>query len=558
MQRKSFSYCHRTKERFYRKFINRLKLHYFKYFLLVLILIKSSDCICQPISIDSLKIYLNFNGNANDISGNSYNGVVNGAVLTTDRNNNPNSAYFFNGNNNSIVIPNITAIDKPLNSFTILITLQPQNLDSIVGGNPTSQNNNIGYEFLTWHRQKQDSLDAFLHGKLRSSFSSPYFQWGYWQNFMGYIMEWCSANISTGSGYGKDTSFIESKWLTVAYVYDNGSMKIYHNCSKVNDWPSPVFPSISDICGNEPVQISLGNVPTAAFQYGYRSFKGKISDFRFYTRALDETEINSYANNLCLAPTVIIRPAIEIIKDTCTPNKFIFNDVTNYTGSNILRKVWRINGDTSNLNTVTKVFNQLGVVSVRLEIHIDSVTIKYKDTVVNVNSLTPLRFLIGVINKINICEGGSTVLQVIEGQKYTWLPCEFLSNCSIANPTVIPKTNIKYDIEVVNNLGCKDTTTIEVIVVKDSLEVFVPTAFTPNNDGLNDSFGAIAFSPLAEFKLEIYNRWGQKVFNTTDIKMKWKPNYQIFSTGAFAWKLEYKTSVGCFKKIKYGTVMLIK
>src|SRR5262245_23250093 len=59
----------------------------------------------QPFLRDGLIAYYPFNGNANDASGNGNNGIVAGAVLTTDRFNQPSNAYYFNWTNSSIEIP---------------------------------------------------------------------------------------------------------------------------------------------------------------------------------------------------------------------------------------------------------------------------------------------------------------------------------------------------------------------------------------------------------------------------------------------------------------------
>ncbi len=53
----------------------------------------------------------------------------------------------------------------------------------------------------------------------------------------------------------------------------------------------------------------------------------------------------------------------------------------------------------------------------------------------------------------------------------------------------------------------------------------LPTAFTPNNDGLNDSFGAVA-QGVKDFKLVVYNRYGEIVFNSNSIDSKWDGTFK--------------------------------
>lgn len=69
-----------------------------------------------------------------------------------------------------------------------------------------------------------------------------------------------------------------------------------------------------------------------------------------------------------------------------------------------------------------------------------------------------------------------------------------------------------------------------VVSVSNEVELFkdfslqVPTAFTPNSDGLNDNFGAVAEN-VKEYKLVVYNRYGEVVFNTDNLSEKWDGTY---------------------------------
>jgi len=70
---------------------------------------------------------------------------------------------------------------------------------------------------------------------------------------------------------------------------------------------------------------------------------------------------------------------------------------------------------------------------------------------------------------------------------------------------------------------------------------FVPNAVTLNNDGLNDSFGwADVF--VKEFTMDIYNRWGEKVFSTTDKNNRWSSVYKegdLKYSNVYMWIVSY-------------------
>jgi gliding motility-associated-like protein len=98
-----------------------------------------------------------------------------------------------------------------------------------------------------------------------------------------------------------------------------------------------------------------------------------------------------------------------------------------------------------------------------------------------------------------------------------------------------------------------------VTVFKTKPTVFVPTAFTPNNDGRNDVIRPIAVG-IAQIKVfSIYNRWGQLVFTTTvnghgwDGRIAGKPQ----GSGVFVWMVEAIDYLGT-KFFQKGTVALIR
>jgi gliding motility-associated-like protein len=66
-------------------------------------------------------------------------------------------------------------------------------------------------------------------------------------------------------------------------------------------------------------------------------------------------------------------------------------------------------------------------------------------------------------------------------------------------------------------VGCQDTA---VFITDPPVEIFVPTAFTPNGDGINDLFG-ISSANVTYFEMWIFDRWGKQVFYSNDIDKKW-------------------------------------
>jgi gliding motility-associated-like protein len=60
----------------------------------------------------------------------------------------------------------------------------------------------------------------------------------------------------------------------------------------------------------------------------------------------------------------------------------------------------------------------------------------------------------------------------------------------------------------------------------DSFNLFIPNAFTPNTDGNNDDFSIFWRCPFQQFNVKIFNRWGEKVFESNDQNFKWDGTYK--------------------------------
>lgn len=72
---------------------------------------------------------------------------------------------------------------------------------------------------------------------------------------------------------------------------------------------------------------------------------------------------------------------------------------------------------------------------------------------------------------------------------------------------------------VTNQYGCSDDTLVQVIVEPD-FAFYIPTAFTPNDDGKNDGFFGSGYG-ITEFQIWIFDRWGNLIFTTKDISQAW-------------------------------------
>jgi gliding motility-associated-like protein len=109
--------------------------------------------------------------------------------------------------------------------------------------------------------------------------------------------------------------------------------------------------------------------------------------------------------------------------------------------------------------------------------------------------------------------------------------------------------------------GCTDTAYADIDVLPLTSFSY-PSAFTPNNDGLNDDFRPFgAFEGISDFKMIIWSRWGEKIFETNDPNIGWtgEKNNEglLLPQGVYVYTIDYLTSRGEAQQQK-GHVTLIR
>ncbi len=143
---------------------------------------------------------------------------------------------------------------------------------------------------------------------------------------------------------------------------------------------------------------------------------------------------------------------------------------------------------------------------------------------------------------------------------YEWSPPYMISNLHSANTTVYPHQTNMYILTGCNSRGCCSNDTINVVVIDDCGEMFVPNAFSPNgrDDAENETLKVYGYC-LESLTFQVFNRWGQKVWETTDQSIGWDGTFhgEPLNTGVFVYRLEGKDFKGKGYSLK-GNVSLIR
>jgi gliding motility-associated-like protein len=121
----------------------------------------------------------------------------------------------------------------------------------------------------------------------------------------------------------------------------------------------------------------------------------------------------------------------------------------------------------------------------------------------------------------------------------------------------IDDPRIKYRVTALNKVT-SEISFSNIIDVKPSMYIYVPNAFTPNGDGLNDTFGGLGRG-VKKYHLIIYNRWGQLVFESNKQSNQWDGTYggKLSPVGSYPYVIEVK---GYYNKKfhKEGTISIVK
>jgi gliding motility-associated-like protein len=108
------------------------------------------------------------------------------------------------------------------------------------------------------------------------------------------------------------------------------------------------------------------------------------------------------------------------------------------------------------------------------------------------------------------------------GATFNWSPSTGLSNPNVANPTVTALDNTLYTLTVTDFTGtCLASDTVSVKVFAP---LFIPNLITTNNDGKNDIWDIKGLKSFPNCKIEVYNRWGRRIFSSTGYAIPWKPD----------------------------------
>jgi gliding motility-associated-like protein len=162
-------------------------------------------------------------------------------------------------------------------------------------------------------------------------------------------------------------------------------------------------------------------------------------------------------------------------------------------------------------------------------------------------------------NDVDCAAVNAQLLATGAGQ-YVWQPAATLNSNSIANPMASPLSTTLYTVtgtDLVTKCAAADTVTIFVNKTGEA-QFFIPAAFSPNGDRLNECWKVNMLGSITDFELSVYNRFGELVFFTKNANACWDGNFKGKAQNAGNYIYTLKAKNLCQEDFKKGNLLLIR
>lgn len=374
-------------------------------------------------------------------------------------------------------------------------------------------------------------------------------------------------NANLGICFG-DSALLGGSYQSSPGVYiDTLFNASYLGCDSVIHTTLSVKPSIATItnttndsvCPNEATIIytspSLGNGGPYTYQWNNGS-----TDSSTTVNPSVTTTYTVVINDGCSTPitdsiTIYVRPIPTV---SFTANKFeaceepiTTFEFYNTTGSTSYSASWYFSdGTTLNGDTVSHSFLTAGTYDVTLTVTTSPQTGSCSNSHTELTFITihpnPTADFIIAENPLTMLNPITSFTDLSYNNIINWawniggLDSMFIPNFEYTFPTDTGTYPIY--LTVTDENGCKNTT-VQILTVEGDMGLYVPNAFTPDFDNLNDGFAPNGFGISDEgYEFMIFNRWGELIF-ISDVKFEpWDGTYQgiMVQNGVYVWKLNYK------------------
>ncbi len=339
----------------------------------------------------------------------------------------------------------------------------------------------------------------------------------------------------------------------------------------VEQYPTTVFTAASGCVGNNIVitNSSTSNNAGGSLTYAWATNEGQVSTavvptFSFATSGPKTITLTTTTQNGCAMPltqniTIDAFPTAAFdITEACLGKPLA---ITNNSTGNISNYNWQVvnGGQTSSAIVPSFTFNTEGNYSIQLRVATPN---NCSNTISKSTSIRAVRLFTTPAVDTNVVVNQALQLNITGAATYLWSPGNNLSSITGSSPTFKAATAGIYPLQIqgTTTQGCKGNATLVVKVFAGGTYVWIPGAFTPNADGLNDRLRILCSGLKTLSGFTLYNRYGQKVYEQTSCNSNgWNGffNGLLQPTGSFVYTWQGVAFDGKIVSGK-GSVVLIR
>ncbi|MDB5232190.1 MAG: hypothetical protein JWN76_2995 [Chitinophagaceae bacterium] len=240
--------------------------------------------------------------------------------------------------------------------------------------------------------------------------------------------------------------------------------------------------------------------------------------------------------------------------EVCLGQPILFTDKSDGITSPVTQWQWQMgNGTKFASQNVNYIFSQTGTFQVQLQIT------NQQGCIGTIAKQTVIIHPYPTVNAgpdLKILEGGSdTLMAVASGNQlvYKWTPASGLSNDAILQPIVKPMADQVYTITVTGEGNCSVTDDVAIVVLKMPVP---PNAFSPNGDGINDTWIIKYLDTYPGCTVDIFDRYGQIIFHSTGYSLPWdgSSHGKLLPIGTYYYIIDPKNGRNAFT----GYVIILK
>lgn len=243
------------------------------------------------------------------------------------------------------------------------------------------------------------------------------------------------------------------------------------------------------------------------------------------------------------------------VNGLCREKPVVLRDTSSYTYGQITGRHWDLGlpNATASTDEVVMHYPLGGTYTITLTVDTDKGCTKEVTQNLRLYEVNPFAG-----NDTILARGQPLTLHARGGDFYEWQPPAGLSNNGVPDPSVNWNEDIQYVLRVTIREGCVayDTINIKYYLGPD---IYVPNAFSPNGDGMNDRFRFIPVGITFYEFFRIFNRWGQEIYSSTDFRNGWDGTIKgrPAPVDTYTWILRGK-DLGGQTILRKGTVTLVR